>query len=74
MTPTPVPVDEVQRYIATGVVVLPTLKAQFLRELKERERTQRDVCLAPSAILELYHIELYNRVCHRLQYRERRAA
>lgn len=74
MTLDPVPIDEIQRYIASGVAVLPHVRAEFLRQLKERERTRRDVCLAPSAILELYHIELYDRVMHRLHRRTQRAA
>ena len=56
-----VSLDDVQLALSLKIPVLFHTKVQYLRLLKQRER-DRTVCILPLAQLELFHLELEDRV------------
>lgn len=53
--------DEIQMYLSRNIAVLPHVREKYLRLLK-KQSANGTVCLLPSTIFELYHIDITRKI------------
>ena len=65
--------EEIQGYLACGVLLLPSIYEHMLVQLSKMEHNDL-VCLLPISIFDLYHIRLKKKLVFRIEQYQQQTA